>query len=170
MNAITLVPEPLTAEAFARFGDVIEKKGDDPQEINAGHTQKYSDLAVFDTGDEAGRTSLHLYHSRTIPLPLRIEVLEHHPLGSQAFIPMHQRPFLVVVAPAGAAPEAADVSAFYSNGHQGVNYRKGVWHHYLINLDEPGDYLIIDRMGPRDNYAEHRLARALVVEKLLATN
>jgi len=169
MTDITLVPQPLTADAFARFGDVIEKKGADPQEINAGHTQKYSDLAVFDTADEGGRTSLHLYHSRTIPLPLRIEVLEHHPLGSQAFIPMHQRPFLVVVAPAGIAPGPADVRAFYSNGQQGVNYRKGVWHHYLINLDEPGDYLIIDRMGPGENYAEHRLARALVVEKLLAT-
>jgi len=170
MTDITLVPEPLTAEAFAHFGDVIEKKGADSLEINAGTTQKYSDLAVFDTADEGGRTALHLYHSRTIALPLRIEVLEHHPLGSQAFIPMHQRPFLVVVAPAGIAPGPADVRAFYSNGQQGVNYRKGVWHHYLINLDEPGDYLIIDRMGPGDNYAEHRLAQALVVEKLPTTN
>jgi ureidoglycolate lyase len=170
LNDIALVPQPLTAEAFARFGDVIEKKGADSQEINAGTTQKYSDLAVFDTSDEAGRTALHLYHSRTIPLPLRIEILECHPLGSQAFIPLHQRPFLIVVAPAGAAPNSADVRAFYSNGQQGVNYRKGVWHHYLINLYEPGDYLIIDRMGPGQNYAEHRLAQALMVEKLPGTN
>jgi ureidoglycolate lyase len=166
MNDITLVPRPLTAGEFARFGDVIEKKDAHSLGINAGTTQKYSDLAAIDTGDEGGRTSLHLYHSAVIALPLHIEVLECHPLGSQAFIPMHHRPFLIVVAPAGQAPAPGDVRAFYSNGYQGVNYRKGVWHHYLINLDEPGDYLIIDRMGPGENYAEHRLAEALVVEKL----
>jgi ureidoglycolate lyase len=166
MTDTKLVPRPLTAEAFAPYGQVIEKNDAHAEEINFGNTRKYSDLANFDASDEGGRLSLHLFHSRTIDLPLRVEELERHPLGSQAFIPLHRRPFLVVVAPAGETPGVTNIRSFYSNGQQGVNYHKGTWHHYLINLQEPSDYLIIDRMGPGGNCDFHPLEQALMVEKL----
>ena len=74
--------------------------------------------------------------------------MERHPLGSQAFVPMSERPFAVVVAPPGSAPEPSDLRAFVTNGRQGVHYRPGVWHHPLLVLDQPADVLVIDRVGP----------------------
>ncbi len=166
MAAIPLKLQPLTAQAFAPFGDVIEKTAASVQEINHGQTRKYADLAQVDTANAGGRPAMHIYNSSPVSLPLRIETLERHPLGSQAFIPLHPRPFLIVVAPAGAAPQASQVRGFFSNGQQGVNYRKGVWHHYQITLHEASDYLVIDRAGPGGNFEEYRLAQALVIGEI----
>ena len=165
--AVTPLPlklQALTAEAFAPFGDVIDTGGRQAEGINYGHTLKFADLALADTADGGGKTVLHIYRSRPVSLPLKIEIMERHALGSQAFMPLHPRPFIVVVAPAGDAPLAEQVTAFITNGQQGVNYHKGTWHHYQITLDEPGDYLVIDRAGPGENLEEHRLPRALVIE------
>lgn len=166
MTAIPLKLQPLTAQAFAPFGNVLEKTAGSWQEINQGQTRKYADLAQLDTADAGGRPAVHIYTSTPVSLPLRIESMERHPLGSQAFIPLHPRPFLVVVAPAGAIPLISQVRGFFSNGQQGVNYHKGVWHHYQITLHETSDYLVIDRAGPGGNFAEYRLARALVIEEI----
>jgi ureidoglycolate lyase len=155
--------QPLTVQAFAPFGNVLQKTAAVWQEINQGHTRKYADLAQVDTADAGGRPAVHIYNSRPVSLPLRIETLERHPLGSQAFIPLHPRPFLIVVAPAGPAPQASQVRGFFSNGQQGVNYHKGVWHHYQITLHETSDYLVIDRAGPGENFEEYRLAQTLVI-------
>lgn len=163
MAAIPLKLQPLTAQAFVPFGNVIEKTAELVQEINHGHSRKYADLARVDTADAGGRPAVHIYNSRPVSLPLRIETLERHPLGSQAFIPLHPRPFLIVVAAAGAAPLTSQVRGFFSNGQQGVNYHKGVWHHYQITLHETSDYLVIDRAGPGENFEECRLAQALVI-------
>lgn len=164
MNALPLRLQPLTAEAFAPFGDVIQAGGKTPERINYGHTHKWSDLARVDTADSGGRTVVHLFEGAATRLPLRIEVLECHPLGSQAFIPLHREPFLVVVARAGTAPKSGEVSAFLTNGHQGVNYHKGTWHHYLVSPVDGGQFLIIDRAGPGSNLEEHTLDKALVIE------
>ena len=98
--------------------------------------------------------------------PLRLAMVERHPLGSQGFVPLHDRPFLVVVAPAGAEPGPEAVRAFLTDGRQGVSYYRGTWHHYQLTLDQPGDYLVIDRAGPGLNLDEHRLAQPLVIERV----
>ena len=149
-------PEPLTRETFRAFGDVLETDGIDPQLINFGNTQKFGRLADVTTSDN-GSVQLSIYHSSAIIVPFRIQLMECHPLGSQAFYPLHHRPFPVVVAQAGSAPTAADIRVFLSNGRQGVNLFAGVWHHYQLTLGQESDYLVVDRGGNGDNYREHHL-------------
>jgi ureidoglycolate lyase len=100
-----------------------------------------------------------------VRLPFTVEIMERHPLGSQGFIPLHDRPFLVVVAPPGAEPGPAAIRAFLTDGRQGVNYYRGTWHHYQLTLDQTGDYLVIDRAGPGLNLEEYRLAQPLIIER-----
>jgi ureidoglycolate lyase len=163
---LPLQVQALTRHAFAPFGEVLEKTEGSHETINYGHTLKFADLARIDVRAESGRIAVHIYHSLPVTLPLRIEFLERHTLGSQAFMPLQQKPFLVVVAPASAAPKASDVQAFFSNGQQGVNIHKGVWHHYQITFGQPADYLVIDRAGPGENFEEHRLTQSLELASL----
>jgi len=161
--SLTLIPQALTAEAFAEFGDVISTELTRSELINEGNTEKFGDLATIDTDAEGGSTAVHIYRSQPKSLPLTIKVMERHPLSSQAFIPLHSRPFLVIVAPAGEILESGSVRAFLSTGKQGVNLKRGTWHHYQVSLQEVSDYLVIDRKGPGANFEERRLSPPLIV-------
>ena len=163
MNSEHLVLEPLTAEAFALFGEVIQRQGVSPEIINYGRTQKFADLARIDTAEGDGETTVHLYRSQAVTLPFLVERMERHPLGSQAFMPLHQQPFPVVVAPPGDDPEVQAIKGFISNGEQGINLHKGVWHHYQVSLSGISDYLVIDRTGPQNNCEEWVLDRPLMI-------
>ena len=149
-------PVPLTREAFHPFGDVIETEGIHPQTINFGQTQKFGKLAEVSI-KETGCAQISIYRSTSVDLPFRIRLMECHPLGSQAFYPLSQRPFPVVVAKAGEPPELADLRVFLSNGQQGVSLHPGVWHHYQLTLGQDADYLVVDRGGQGENYREHTL-------------
>jgi ureidoglycolate lyase len=151
-----IAPEPLMADAFAPFGEVIEAS--DRAErvaINYGATTRFHDLADVETGDD-GRAILSLFRSRPLE-PVVLKVFERHPLGSQAFMPLQGRPYLVAVAPRGLFDHAA-VRVFRAEGHQGVNYARGVWHHYLLALEAESDFLVVDREGPGENLDEVLLA------------
>ncbi len=148
--------EPLTAGAFARFGDVVEA-GDGFELINRGTSQQFADLAAIDVSAEGGRPRISIYRSRPFGWPLAIAMLERHPLGSQLFMPLSGDRFVIVVAPAGDAPQRDSVRAFLSNGRQGVNYRRGTWHHPLIVLRDPGEFLVIDRAGSSANCDESHI-------------
>ena len=151
-----LTPEPLTAEGFARFGRVIEASDRATQiEINQGHAVRYDRLAELDVAEGGGAGVISIFRAKPLDA-LVLETFERHPLGSQAFIPLSGRPYLVAVAPAGDF-DAGEVRLFRAAGHQGVQYRKGVWHHFLLVLDE-SDFLVIDRAGPGDNCDEIALA------------
>lgn len=154
MNTITptrLTIEPLTREAFAPFGDVIQ--ADDSVRhftINDGNTERYHDLAHIDPGAD-GRAIVSIFRGLPRALPFTITMMERHPKASQAFIPLSGRPYLVVVAARESTPTVGDLRVFLCQGHQGVNYARGVWHHPLLGLDAVSDFLIIDRAGPGDN-------------------
>lgn len=152
-----LSPQPLTAEAFAPFGDVIEaSKRAEAIPINYGWTTRFNDLAEISVGD--GRAIVSLFRSRPLDPPV-LKVFERHPLGSQAFVPLQGRPYLVAVAPRGDFDPTA-VRLFLASPGQGVNYAPGVWHHFLLALEAESDFLVIDRDGPGDNLDEVELAPA----------
>ncbi|TWI52834.1 ureidoglycolate lyase [Pseudomonas duriflava] len=151
----TLTPRPLTREAFAPFGDVIETEDRDHFLINNGSTQRFHRLADIDTGPGAGQAIISIFRAQALPLPLRIRMLERHPLGSQAFVPLKGNPFLIVVAPPGEAPAPFDVQVFITNGEQGINYHRGVWHHPVLAVSAVDDFLIVDRAGEGHNCDEY---------------
>lgn len=154
-----VTPEPLTAEAFAPYGDVIEASDRAEQvPINYGWTTRFRDLAGLDYADDGGRAMVSIMRSKPMT-PLVLKIFERHPIGSQAFVPLQGRPFLVAVAPPGDFDPAA-VRVFRAEAHQGVNYAKGTWHHFLLALDAESDFLVIDRDGPGDNLDEIELAEA----------
>ena len=144
----------LTRAAFAPFGDVIESEGRDHYPINAGMAQRYHDLAEVDVMAGGGRPLISLLKAKPVALPLLLRLMERHPLSSQAFIPLSAVPFLIVVAPASRTLGLARLKAFRSNGRQGINYRRGTWHHPLLALDSVSDFLIVDRGGEGDNCDE----------------
>lgn len=151
-----MTPEPLTAEAFAPFGRVIEASDSAMRlDINQGHAVRYDRLA--DVEAEGGVAVVSLFRARPLA-ELVLKAFERHPLGSQTFVPLGGRPYLVAVAPAGAF-DPASVRLFRAEGHQGVHYRKGIWHHFLLVLDE-SDFLVVDRAGPGDNCEEIELEAA----------
>jgi ureidoglycolate lyase len=151
-----LTPEPLTADAFAPFGSVIEASDDAVKlEINQGHAVRYDGLAQIDVAEGGGTGVISLFRARPLE-ELVLRVFERHPLGSQTFVPLSVKPYLVAVAPGGPF-DAAGIRLFRAEPHQGVHYRKGVWHHFLLVLDE-SDFLVVDRAGPGDNCEEAELA------------
>ena len=145
MNKIKLTPEKLTTENFSQFGQVISLEQKDFLIINNGYAKKYPDLATIDTQEHGGTTTVHIYVAKKRQFPLQINMLEKHPFFSQTFIPKDNQPFLVVVAPASDEPNIRDIRAFISNGEQGVNYSRGVWHFPLISVKDGAQFIVIDR-------------------------
>ncbi len=142
-------PEPLTADAFAPFGDVLDATGDF-RLINAGLCHRHHDRARLDFGDGHAGVSIFLADPRA--LPHDVDLIERHPDGSQAFLPMTGHPFLVIVATGPEAPPRA----FLTNGAQGINLHRGTWHGVLTPLAAPGLFAVVDRIGPGANLEEHR--------------
>lgn len=144
--------EALTAAAFAAFGDVIAPRETPDRLINQGRCKRHHDLAQLDFSD--GRAGISLFEAEPCALPLRLDMVERHPSGSQAFLPMTQNPFLVVVAPdKGGAPGTP--RAFLTGPGEGVNLHRGTWHGVLTPLFAPGLFTVVDRIGPGMNLEEH---------------
>lgn len=145
-----LAIQPLTREAFAAFGDVIDAAGAASYAINEGTALRFNDLARVDVAEQGGRPGVSVFRGQAMRFPLELSAMERHPLGSQAFMPLSGRPFLVVVAPdVNGRPGAP--KAFLSNGRQGINFHRNTWHHSLLTLGETSDFLVVDRLGADDN-------------------
>jgi ureidoglycolate lyase len=151
MNNLILTPEKLTAENFSQFGQVISREQKEFLTINNGYAKKYPDLATIDTQENGGTTTVHIFVAEKRQFPLQIKMLEKHPFFSQTFIPKDNQPFLVVVAPASDEPNIEDIRAFISNGEQGVNYSRGVWHFPLISVKDDVQFIVIDRKHVMDS-------------------
>ena len=160
---ITLRPKPLTGERFAPFGEVIEASRTAVGAMNEERFRRFDDLCELDAGD--GRLAVSIARCRVVTsLPYRVDVVERHPLGSQAFVPLQHCRMLLVVAPAHEDPEPHAFEAFVSNGRQGINYRRGTWHMPLIAFSAGDDFLIIDRAAGEPNCDQHDLAEPILIE------
>jgi ureidoglycolate lyase len=155
---ITVIP--LTAEAFAPFGEVLEAVGAPDKLINQGLCGRFHDRATLDF--QSGQAGISLFEAKPRSLPYELDMLERHPLGSQAFLPMTEHPFLVIVAPDDAGAPGTPV-AFLTNPGQGINLARGTWHGVLTPLNAPGLFAVIDRIGPGDNLEEHWLAEPITI-------
>lgn len=149
---------PLTKANFADFGEVIELDGAQHFAINQGFTERYHHLSEVELSDADDKAIINMFRSRRWRHPITLSMVEQHPLGSQAFIPMDKRPFLVVVASKAELGVPKALHAFVTNGKQGVNYATGVWHHPLLILAPEQDFLVVDRSGAGNNLIELDLA------------
>jgi ureidoglycolate lyase len=154
MSVLTIRPVPLTPEAFAPFGEVIAAGLGTHITINDGTSERYSDLAQIDVDAEGGRANVSYVRAQPRDLPLAVRMVERHPLGSQAFMPLSETPFLLLVAPPGETVRPGDLRAFKSAPGQGVNYRRGTWHHPLIAIETVSPFLVLDRIGNDENCDE----------------
>lgn len=153
----TLTPVPLTPEGFAAYGDVLDATGTF-RLINEGLCQRHHDRARLDFGPD-GRAGISIFQAQPRALPYRFDLIERHPEGSQAFLPMTEHPFLVIVA---TGPDATP-QAFLTNGAQGINLYRGTWHGVLTPLYAPGLFAVVDRIGTTPNLEEHRFTEAWTV-------
>ncbi len=153
---------PLTSEAFAPFGDVIEKDVARSFPINNGLCSRFHDLAAIDIPDADSKPIVSIVSGEPYALPLSLGMVERHPLGSQAFIPVSGNPFLVVVCnDCDGVPGAPE--AFITAPGQGVNFKRNVWHGILTPLIEGSDFVVIDRGGPGNNLEEHFFDRPYTI-------
>ena len=147
-----LQTQPLTTNAFKAFGEIIEATGEPDKIINQGLCGRYHDLAQLDF--TTGKAGLSVFNAKARSLPFKLEMMERHPEGSQAFIPMHQYPFLIIVSHDKNGVPDTPIS-FISKPGQGINIFKNTWHGVLCPLHSPGLFAVIDRIGEGPNLEEH---------------
>ena len=143
-------PKPITKENFSKFGDVITTKNIKPLEINNGYAKRFNDIAKIDTSNENGKTTISIFSALKRSFPMKIDMMEKHPLGSQAFIPMKETTFLTLVAPEGEKPDLEKIESIIVPKGIGVNYKTGIWHFPLISTEDM-DFLVVDRKGLGNN-------------------
>ena len=147
---ITITPKKITKENFAKFGELITTDDIKPISINDGYAKRFDGIANLDTSIDGGETTICIFSALKRSFPMKIDMMEKHPLGSQAFIPMHETTFLVLVAPKGGKPNIDEIESFIVPPHIGVNYNPGIWHFPLISTKDM-NFLVVDRKGSGDN-------------------
>ncbi len=156
--------ERLTQAAFAPFGDVIERAPRAAMTVNDGTARAWRDLARIEAKGRGARVRFSLVRAVPTPFPLRVETMECHPLGSQAFWPLDGAQFLTIVAAPGRF-DPDRLRAFLCRAGQGINLRPGTWHHALVALGRPSDFVVIDRAGAGTNIKMIELARPWIVRR-----
>jgi ureidoglycolate lyase len=157
-------PVKVTKENFADFGEVISSENVDPIDINAGYAKRFDDLANINTLKDHGKTIVSIFSALKRKFPMKIDMMEKHPLGSQAFMPMKETTFLAFVAPPGDLPEINKIKSFVIPPKKGINYKPGVWHFPLISTEDT-DFLVIDRKGDGENLIIHNFDKDEVLLK-----
>ncbi len=162
MKGRRIVLQPLSQAAFSAFGDVLEAAGEPDRIINAGLCGRFHDLADLDFAGKGARAGISLFRSRARALPYTLDMMERHPLGSQAFLPMSSDPFMVIVAPDDAG-KPGKPAAFLTTPGQGVNYHRNTWHGVLTPLVDNALFAVVDRIGEGDNLEEFTFEQPWVV-------
>jgi len=157
MTEKIIKPIPITKENFSKFGDMITTENIKPLEINNGYAKRFDEIAEIDTSSENGETTISIFSALKRSFPMKIDMMEKHPLGSQAFIPMKETTFLTLVAPEGEKPDIEKIESFIVPKGIGVNYKANVWHFPLISTEDM-NFLVVDRKGSGDNLVIENLS------------
>ena len=155
-------PIKITRSNFATYGDLISSDNIDPININAGYAKRYDDLVNIDTLKDEGKTIVSIFSAIKRTFPMTIDMMEKHPLSSQAFIPMKETTFLSFVAPPGESPEINKIQSFIIPPKTGINYKPGIWHFPLISTEDT-NFLVIDRKGAGENLIIHKFDKEKIV-------
>ena len=157
-------PTEITRENFSAYGDLISSDSINPININAGYAKRFDDLAKINTSKDKGETIISIFLALKRSFPMKIDIMEKHPLGSQAFVPMKETIFLSFVAPPGDVPEISKIQSFIIPPKMGINYKPGIWHFPLIATEDT-DFLVIDRKGSGNNLIIHKFDNDKIILK-----
>tara|TARA_B110000014_G_C19853401_1_gene442163 strand:- start:166 stop:660 length:495 start_codon:yes stop_codon:yes gene_type:complete len=155
-------PTKVNKDNFGEFGQLISPEGVSSIDINAGYAKRFDDLADINTSMDSGKTIVSIFSALERKFPMKIDMMEKHPLGSQAFIPMKETTFLVFVAPNGDYPEVNKIKSFIIPPRMGINYKPGIWHFPLISTEDT-DFLVIDRKGNGKNLIIHEFKEKKII-------
>jgi len=155
-------PIKITRKIFTEFGDLISSEGIKPIDINAGYAKRFDNLANINTSKNGGKTIVSIFSALKRSFPMKIDMMEKHPLGSQAFIPMNETTFLCFVAPPGESPEIDKIQSFIIPPKTGINYKPGIWHFPLISTEDT-NFLVIDRKGNGENLIIHKFEKEKII-------
>ena len=151
-------PVKISRSNFSSYGDLISTDDIDPMNINEGYAKRFDNLANLDTSKDSGKTIVSIFSALKRTFPMKIHMMEKHPLGTQAFIPMKETTFLAFVAPSGESPEIDKIQSFVIPPKRGINYKPGIWHFPLISTENI-NFLVIDRKGSGDNLIIHKFEK-----------
>ena len=155
-------PIKISRSNFAVFGDVISTNNINPMDINAGYAKRFDNLADLNTSKDDGKTIVSIFSALKRTFPMKIDMMEKHPLSSQAFIPMKETTFLAFVAPPGKFPEINKIQSFIVPPKTGINYKNGIWHFPLISTEDT-NFLVIDRKGSGENLIIHKFEKENII-------
>ena len=155
-------PIKITRDNFSKYGDLISSNDINPIDINAGYAKRFDNLTNINTSREKGETIVSIFSSLKRVFPMKISMMEKHPLGSQAFMPMKETTFLCFVAPPGQTPEITKIQSFIIPPKTGINYKPGIWHFPLISTENT-DFLVIDRKGAGENLIIHHFKEEKII-------
>tara|TARA_Y100001970_G_scaffold246585_1_gene314646 strand:- start:74 stop:568 length:495 start_codon:yes stop_codon:yes gene_type:complete len=158
------IPTKINRKNFSPYGDLISSDDIDCIDINAGYAKRFDNLANIDTLNGEGRTIVSIFSALKRTFPMKIDMMEKHPLGSQAFIPMKETTFLSFVAPPGESPEISKIQSFIVPPKTGINYKPGIWHFPLISTEDT-NFLVIDRKGNGNNLIIHKFEKEKIILK-----
>ena len=155
-------PIKVSKSNFSAYGDLISTNDINPIDINAGYAKRFNNLADINTSKDGGKSIVSIFSALKRTFPMKIDMMEKHPLGSQAFIPMKETTFLCFVAPTGEFPEIKKIQSFIILPKMGINYKPGIWHFPLISTEDT-NFLVIDREGSGENLIIHKFNKEKIV-------
>ena len=155
-------PIKITRKNFSKYGDLISSDDINPMDINAGYAKRFDNLANINTSKDEGKTIVSIFSALKRTFPMKIDMMEKHPLSSQAFIPMKETTFVSFVAPLGEFPDISKIQSFIIPSKKGINYKPGIWHFPLISTEDT-NFLVIDRKGSGENLIIHKFEKENII-------
>ena len=155
---IKIKPKKINKKNFSKFGQIIDTSKKKYFRINNGYAKRYDNLGKINTSLNKGRTIVSIFSAKKRKFPMKVDMMEKHPLGSQAFVPMKETSFLVFVAPKGNKPDLKKIQSFRIPKQTGINLNPGIWHFPLISTKDM-NFLVLDRKGKGNNLIIHKFMK-----------